>query len=66
MTCSAGSFTGLKFCLIFAPSKGYDEPETLPSSIRTGADAGQSLCVLKDPIGPTFSNVEGLSISGVD
>jgi hypothetical protein len=45
MTCSAGALTGTDFCLIFAPSKGYDEPEILPSSIRsiclTGADAGQ-------------------------
>src|SRR6202158_6247678 len=44
-TCSAGSFAGTDFCLIFAPSKGYDEPEILPSSIRKiclrGADAGQ-------------------------
>jgi hypothetical protein len=30
-TRSAGSLTGMDFCLIFAPSKGYDEPETLPS-----------------------------------
>jgi hypothetical protein len=45
MTCSAGALTGTDFCLIFAPSKGYDEPEILPSSIRSicliGADAGQ-------------------------
>src|SRR6188472_1805600 len=45
-TCSAGSLTGPDFCLIFAPLKGYDEPEILPSSIRKicliGADAGHS------------------------
>src|SRR4029078_6169227 len=44
-TCSAGALAGPDFCLIFAPSKGYDEPEILPSSIRRicliGADAGQ-------------------------
>src|SRR3954471_8971343 len=44
-TWSAGDLAGLDFCLIFAPSKGYDEPEILPSSIRRicliGADAGQ-------------------------
>jgi maleylpyruvate isomerase len=43
-TCSAGSLTGTEFCLIFAPSKGYDEPEILPCSIRSicpiGADDG--------------------------
>src|SRR5215207_10142867 len=43
-TCSTGSRTGPDFCLIFAPVKGYDEPEILPSSIRSicliGADAG--------------------------
>src|SRR6516165_5962404 len=33
-TCSAGAFVGPDFCLIFAPSKGYDEPEILPSSTR--------------------------------
>ena len=35
----------MDFCLIFAPSKGYDEPEILPYSIRQicliGAGAGQ-------------------------
>src|SRR3990167_11241418 len=44
MTCSAGALTGTDFCLIFAPSKGYDDPEILPSSTRQicliGADAG--------------------------
>jgi hypothetical protein len=44
MTCSAGVLTGMDFCLIFAPFKGYDEPEILPSSIRSicliGADTG--------------------------
>ena len=44
-TRSAGSLTGMDFCLIFAPLKGYDEPEILPSSTRKicliGADAGQ-------------------------
>src|SRR6185295_3611791 len=43
-TCSAGSLTGPDFCLIFAPLKGYDEPEILPYSIHQicliGADAG--------------------------
>ena len=34
MTCSAGILTGPDFCLIFAPSGGYDEPEILPSSTR--------------------------------
>ena len=33
-TCAAGSFTGTDFCLIFAPLRGYDEPEILPSSTR--------------------------------
>jgi hypothetical protein len=33
-TCSAGALTGPDFYLIFASSKGYDEPEILPSSIR--------------------------------
>src|ERR1700730_12119499 len=28
------SFTGTDFCVIFAPSEGYDEPEILPSSIH--------------------------------
>ncbi|HEX4569798.1 MAG TPA: hypothetical protein VH184_05175, partial [Dongiaceae bacterium] len=44
-TCSAGALAGTDFCLIFAPSKGYDEPEILPSSTHpvclTIADAGQ-------------------------
>ena len=31
---SAGALTGPDFCLIFAPSKGYNEPEILPSSIH--------------------------------
>src|SRR3954462_12287980 len=43
-TFSAGSFNGRVCCLIFAP-KRYDEPETLPYSIRPfcpmSADAGQ-------------------------
>src|SRR5215470_5814682 len=33
-TRSAGAFVGPDFCLIFAPSKGYDESEILPSSTR--------------------------------
>ena len=28
----ADGFSDTAFCLIFAPSKGYDEPEILPSS----------------------------------
>src|SRR5437588_3431192 len=31
-TSVAGSFSGTDFCLILAPSEGYDEPEILPSS----------------------------------
>ncbi len=34
MTLPADAFTGLDFCLIFAPSEGYDESEILPYSIR--------------------------------
>jgi ABC transporter substrate binding protein len=37
---------GTDFCLIFAPCKGYDEPEILPSSTHpiclTSADGGQA------------------------
>src|SRR6187431_2111238 len=44
-TSSAGDLTGPDLCLIFAPSKRYDEPEILSSSIRRicliGADGGQ-------------------------
>src|SRR3990167_4970382 len=54
MTCSAGALTGTDFCLIFAPSKGYDDPEILPSSPRQicliGADAGQLRIKLPDEI----------------
>ncbi|MCO5158759.1 MAG: hypothetical protein M9945_18835 [Aquamicrobium sp.] len=46
MTCSAGAFPVPDFCLIFAPLKGYDEPEILRSQLsRFGpisADAGQT------------------------
>src|SRR5690606_9949651 len=46
MTCSAGAFPVPDFCLIFAPLKGYDEPEILRSQLsRFGpisADAGQA------------------------
>src|SRR3970040_1042771 len=46
MTCSAGALTGTDFCLIFAPSTGYDDPDLLPSSTRqiclTAADAGHT------------------------
>jgi len=31
MSFSAGAFRVSDFCLIFAPLKGYDEPEILPS-----------------------------------
>src|SRR6476661_8679890 len=45
MTCSDGAFPVPDFCLIFAPLKGYDEPEILRSQLsRFGpmsADAGQ-------------------------
>src|SRR4051794_38751560 len=45
-TCSAEAFCVPAFCLIFAPLKGYDEPEILPSQLSRfcliGADAGQS------------------------
>jgi hypothetical protein len=54
MTCSAGAFpvpdfagTVLRFCLIFAPLKGYDEPEILRSQSShfgpISADAGHYL-----------------------
>jgi hypothetical protein len=33
MTCSAGAFPVPDFCLIFAPLKGYDEPEILRSQL---------------------------------
>src|SRR3954462_8355198 len=43
-TCSAEAFCVPAFCLIFAPFKGYDEPEILPSQLSRfcliGADAG--------------------------
>src|SRR5262245_32980106 len=43
---SASSESASGFCLIFAPSMGYDEPETLPSSITqfcpTHADGQQA------------------------
>jgi len=45
MTCCAGAFPVPDFCLIFAPLKGYDEPEILRSQLsRFGpisADVGQ-------------------------
>src|SRR3954468_5704714 len=45
-TCSAEAFCVPAFCLIFAPFKGYDEPEILPSQLSRfcliGADAGQT------------------------
>ena len=44
-TCSADTFSGTDFCLIFAPSMGYDEPEILPCSTHrfclTIADANR-------------------------
>src|SRR6188474_1867139 len=46
MTCSDGAFPVPDFCLIFAPLKGYDEPEILRSQLsRFGpisADAGHA------------------------
>src|SRR3954451_15635513 len=51
-TCSAEAFCVPAFCLIFAPLKGYDEPEILPLSrfCLIGADAGQALV---EPVTPT-------------
>ena len=53
LICSAGALTGTDFCLIFAPSMGYDEPETLPCSIRSicliGADDGHRKTPLHEP-----------------
>jgi hypothetical protein len=50
MTCSAGAFPVPDFCLIFAPLKGYDEPETLRLQLSrfgpTSADAGQGRLIL--------------------
>jgi hypothetical protein len=50
MTCSAGAFPVPDFCLIFAPLKGYDEPEILRYQLsRFGpisADAGQVFLLL--------------------
>src|SRR5690606_31758766 len=44
MTCSAGAFPVPDFCLIFAPLKGYDEPEILRYQLSQfgpiSADAG--------------------------
>src|SRR5690606_10075379 len=34
MTCPAGAFPVPDFCLIFAPFKGYDEPQILRSQLR--------------------------------
>src|SRR3954468_17247500 len=49
-TCSAEAFCVPAFCLIFAPFKGYDEPEILPSQLSRfcliGADAGQDARLL--------------------
>jgi hypothetical protein len=45
-TCSAGALTGPDLLPIFTPSRGDDEPEILPYSIRQfcliGADDGHS------------------------
>src|SRR3954467_1815207 len=44
-TCTAEAFCVPAFCLIFAPLKGYDEPEILPSQLSRfcliSADTGQ-------------------------
>jgi hypothetical protein len=46
----AGSFSGIDFCLIFAPQRRYDEPEILPSSIHqiclTSAGGGHSILAI--------------------
>ncbi len=53
-TCSAGSFAGTDFCFIFAPSKGYDEPEILPCSTPPiclmTADGGHSVISVIQPL----------------
>src|ERR671911_2263186 len=50
MTCSAGAFPVPDFCLIFAPLKGYDEPEILRYQLSrfgpVSADAGQVFLLL--------------------
>jgi hypothetical protein len=50
MTCSAGAFPVPDFCLIFAPLKGYDEPEILRSQLSQfgpiSDDAGHSPALL--------------------
>src|SRR3954454_12349261 len=60
-TCSAEAFCVPAFCLIFAPLKGYDEPEILPSQLSRfcliGADAAQPSLTRwkKDGVNTTFS-----------
>jgi hypothetical protein len=50
-TYSAGSFVGTDFCLIFAPSKGYDEPKSsLPQSAKS----------VSEVLTPDRKGVEGL------
>src|SRR5208282_4483256 len=59
-TCVAGSFPGTDFCLICAPSEGYDEPEILPSSTHPiclmSADGGHTLNVAASPTDKTYAN----------
>src|SRR4051794_17306642 len=63
-TCSAEAFCVPAFCLIFAPLKGYDEPEILPSQLSRfcliGADAGHQLFL--QVAGPAifFRRLEGV------
>src|SRR4051812_3490062 len=62
-TCSAEAFCVPAFCLIFAPLKGYDEPEILPSQLSRfcliGADAGQArLWTLSQQTQPAGSDVQ--------
>src|SRR6188472_1508515 len=58
--CSVGAFPAPDFCLIFAPLKGYDEPEILRSQLsRFGpisADAGQSTAMVSREIPGSAGN----------
>ena len=68
MTFSAGSFCVPDFRLIFAPLKGYDEPEILLNPLSPncliGADAGQPAVLLSLAVGIAWDRSQDNVVRG--
>src|SRR6187455_3299884 len=65
MTCSDGAFPVPDFCLIFAPLKGYDEPEILRSQLSRFGRPNRRILLDTSLIDDAISNHRSYSRRGL-